>query len=76
MLFDVVLLCFYVLIIINKLNSYVIVMEDITTTPPLVLPPICSMTTHIKTSGYLEIILGPMWSGKTWRDNNDGVRNC
>jgi thymidine kinase len=37
-------------------------MEDITT-PPTFAPPL--MTSQSKTAGYLEIILGPMWSGKT-----------
>jgi len=37
-------------------------MEDITTPPTFAPPP---MTSQSKTAGYLEIILGPMWSGKT-----------
>ena len=44
-------------------------MEDITTpptfAPPPPPPPMPSQSKTSKTAGYLEIILGPMWSGKT-----------
>lgn len=40
-------------------------MEDITTPPTFAPPPPLPMSSQSKTAGYLEIILGPMWSGKT-----------
>jgi thymidine kinase len=40
-------------------------MEDITTPPTFAPPPPSGMPSQSKTAGYLEIILGPMWSGKT-----------
>jgi len=46
---------FYVLII-NKLKLYNILMKDTTTS---------TQPTMSSLAGYLEIILGPMWSGKT-----------
>ena len=40
-------------------------MEDITTPPTFTPPQPSGMPAQSKTAGYLEIILGPMWSGKT-----------
>jgi len=40
-------------------------MEDITTSPTFAPPPMTSQSKKAGTAGYLEIILGPMWSGKT-----------
>jgi thymidine kinase len=40
-------------------------MEDITTSPTFAPPPMTSQSKTAVTAGYLEIILGPMWSGKT-----------
>jgi thymidine kinase len=56
---------FYVLII-NKLKLYIILMKDTTTsTQPSTQPTSTQPTMSSSQAGYLEIILGPMWSGKT-----------
>jgi thymidine kinase len=56
---------FYVLII-NKLKLYNILMKDTTTsTQPSTQPTSTQPTMSSSQAGYLEIILGPMWSGKT-----------
>jgi thymidine kinase len=51
---------FYVLII-NKLKLYNILMKDTTSSTQ----PTSTQLTMSSLAGYLEIILGPMWSGKT-----------
>ena len=53
------------------MNLHIIGIRDITTTPPVFpMTTIAAATATTATkerekTGYLEIILGPMWSGKT-----------